>query len=272
MEYKIVKVECDDDSLLHISEILQQSFPKSKKFTKAYLKWQYIDNPIGEIVGFNAFYGDCLAAHYVTMPITMVLFGREVKGLISLNTATHPDHRGKGLFTILAKTTYDYAKENGFEFVTGVANANSTHGFLNKLGFYLISPLDVRLGFGNKIQNTEKTLCYRNWDYESLNWRLKNPTNKYWKIKDSLFSSIGPVGVKALIGFFNNTSIKHKFSIRPLNLFVGLGADYSKGIYFKLPSFIKHSPFNLVFKDLTGKIPQIKKEDISFQLLDFDVV
>lgn len=272
MEYKFKKVECDDHSLQLISDILQQSFPKSKKFTTAYLKWQYVDNPIGGIVGFNAFYGDCLAAHYVTMPITMVIFNREVKGLISLNTATHPDHRGKGLFTILAGKTYEYAKENGFEFVTGVANANSTHGFLKKLGFYLISPLDVKFGLGYNIYNDKKNDCYRNWSKEILNWRLSNPAIRYSYNNKILFSPLGPIGVKGMVGKVDvEIDYKYKFLFRPINLYVGLGADLSKGLYFKIPSFINHSPFNLIFKDLTGNLPIIEKGDIFFQLLDFDV-
>lgn len=272
MEYTYKKVEVDEESLILASEILSTSFPDSNKFSIDYLRWQYAENPNGNIVGFNAFYGDLLAAHYVTMPITMVLFGKETKGLISLNTATHPDHRGKGLFTILAEKTFEYAKENGFDFVTGVANANSTHGFLKKLGFYLISPLEVKFGLGRNIYSDKKNNCYRNWNKELLDWRLNNPSNNYSFKNNIIFSPLGPIGVKGLLGKVNiDLDFKYKFILRPINLYVGLGADLSKGLYFKIPSFIKHSPFNLIFKDLTGNLPIIEKGDIFFQLLDFDV-
>ncbi len=60
---------------------------------------------------------------------------------------------------------------------------------------------------------------------------------------------------------------------RPLNLYIGLGADVSKGFYFNIPSFIKRPPFNLVFKDLTGgRIPRINKDDIFLQLIDLDTI
>ncbi len=56
-----------------------------------------------------------------------------------------------------------------------------------------------------------------------------------------------------------------------LNLYVGLGDKVCKS-FFKLPSFIKRSPFNLIFKDLSnGELPQMTTENIVFHLLDFDV-
>jgi hypothetical protein len=42
--------------------------------------------------------------------------------------------------------------------------------------------------------------------------------------------------------------------------------------YWNVPRFIKHSPFNLVFRDLTdGKLPVMTKENVFYQLIDFDV-
>ena len=137
MEYRVQQVCVDEKSLVEIKDLLTVTFPKTDKFTLSYLRWQYKENPLGHIVGFNAYWGSELAAHYVTMPIDMCLFGEKKRGLLSLNTATHPKHQGKRLFTILAEKTFSWAKEHGYEYVIGVANANSTHGFLKHLGFYL---------------------------------------------------------------------------------------------------------------------------------------
>lgn len=77
------------------------------------LHWQYKDNPDGPAVGFNAWHGEELAGHYVTIPLKAMVNGTVEKGLLSLNTATHPAHHGKGLLTKLAKTTYALAAEKG---------------------------------------------------------------------------------------------------------------------------------------------------------------
>ena len=87
------------------------------------------------IVGADAWDGERLAAHYVTCPMEAVVEGRVAKGLLSLNTATHPDYQGRGLFTTLAQAAYAQGAAAGYEFVVGVANANSTPGFLKRLEF-----------------------------------------------------------------------------------------------------------------------------------------
>lgn len=277
MEYTINLVCTDDKSIKEVQDLLCQTFPKAvKKFSFNYLKWQYDENPLGKIVGFNAYSGEELAAHYVTMPIEMELFGSRRKGLLSLNTATHPNHRGKRLFTILAGQTYSYAAEHGYDYVIGVANANSTHGFLKNLGFYLISPLDVKIGIGSSIYCGIDKPCSRVWDEQTLRWRLRNPSARYFSSQNVVYGLRSVPGVKLCIGGnlgqdMAEIDLREPSIFRPVNLYIGLGANLDNGNYFNLPKFVKHSPFNLIFKDLKGDIPKITSEDIFFQLIDFDV-
>ena len=113
-DYRIKQVDTDTAALQEILHLMQSAFEgHAEKFSLEYLKWQYADNPVGTIVGFNAYKGDELAAHYVAMPIYMMIDGNKTLGLLSLNTATHPNHQGKRLFTTLADRTYQYAAENG---------------------------------------------------------------------------------------------------------------------------------------------------------------
>lgn len=272
-DYRIEQVKVDDASLQEILQLMLLAFEgHSDKFCPEYLKWQYADNPVGTIVGFNAYNGEELAAHYVTMPIYMNINGQKTLGLLSLNTATHPNHQGKRLFTTLADRTYQYAAENGYKFVIGVANANSTHGFLKHLGFKLIGPLTFKVGLGMKLyQRTDYTFT-RYWDKVIMDWRLKNPSMKYYKNGDVIVSPIKP-GFKKLVCHDRDglVSLK-KLHGRPFNLYIGFGADLSKGYYCGIPKFINHSPFNLIFRDLTGgSLPEVTKDNILFELIDFDV-
>lgn len=273
MDYRIEQVKVDDASLNEIQALLQLVFEEhADKFTFEYLKWQYAENPAGPIVGFNAYMGDVLAAHYVTMPIYMNIEGKKTSGLLSCNTATHPDHRGKKLFSILADRTYQYAAENGYKFVIGVANANSTHGFIKHLKFKLIGPLTFKIGIGTNIYPKRDYTFTRYWDKEIMDWRLKNPSMKYYKNGDLIVSPI-KVGFKKLV-CHNGADLVSlpKLHLRPFNLYIGYGANPGKGIYVNLPKFIERSPFNLIFRDLTeGTLPEVTKENILFELMDFDV-
>ena len=174
---------CNDytkERLKQLVGLMNASFPDCK-FKEEYYKWQYMENPNGRVVSFNAYAEDGqLAAHYAAIPIKMILDGKEELGLLSLNTATHPNHQGKRLFTTLADKTYEKAAELGYKFVIGVANANSTHGFLKYLGFYLVAPLEFKVGIGDIFKyadHIDKNRVY--YDTDSLKWRLNNPEFKY---------------------------------------------------------------------------------------------
>src|SRR5436190_18275870 len=116
------------------SALLNITFATTK-FTAEALAWRYRDNPTGPMIGADAWDGDRLAAHYAVCPLEATIDGAVVRGLLSLNTATHPDYQGHGLFTKLAETAYGLGAEAGYSFVIGIANSNSTPGFLRRLAF-----------------------------------------------------------------------------------------------------------------------------------------
>ena len=73
------------------------------------------DNPEGRAVGFNAWAGDVLAGHYVTIPLRARVRGKEERGLLVEHG--HPRRpRSKGLFTRLAQATCDRAASEGYGF------------------------------------------------------------------------------------------------------------------------------------------------------------
>lgn len=276
MEYKIKQL-LFDDGLISLQKVvdLQNIVYNSKHiFTVEGFKHWYLDNPMGKVISFNAFYEEELVAHYACIPYKMNIAGRIVLGLFDMATVTHPDHRGKGLFKQLAKITYEFAKNNGFEFVIGVANANSFPGYMKYFPFTFISKLDVKLGIGNSIHSNGRKIYSTFWDKNSLEWRLNCFKGNYFRQGDSIIGKL-KFGIKTFMcdfptEFISNINIVENKNIY-LKLYVGLGANI-KSFYFNVPKFIKHSPFNLIFLDLTdGKLPLINRDNIFFQLIDFDV-
>ncbi|MGC1474009.1 MAG: GNAT family N-acetyltransferase [Psychroserpens sp.] len=278
--YDFKQVKIDSKSIAEVASLLSQVFTTTDKFTNEFIEWQYAKNPSGPIVGFNAYAGEELAGHYVTQPIQAQVKGETVKGLLSLNTATHPDHRGKKLFTELAKLTYEYAKDNGYKFVYGVANDNSTHGFIKKLGFQLVSPLITKIGFG-KIKYKPTTIDYdfkRVWTREDLKWRLSNPSLKYYTNKNQIIVPTGKPGLNATIynledhqRDLNTTTEKFKgLNILKLNVGLDDAIDWEKSVYFDVPKRFKSSPLNLIFRDLSNGETTIDPKKVKFEVIDFD--
>ena len=270
--------EYDNALLQKVVNLFTDTFYWTKKFSMKYLKWQYLDNPNGKVVSFNAFAENGeLAAHYATIPINMMIAGKKEKGLLSLNTATHPNHQGHRLFTLLSDETSKYAARNGYKFVIGVANANSTHGFLKYLGFYMVAPLEFKIGMGDIFKSPiPENLNRVIWDKETLLWRLKCPEYKYSAAGNTIHGCrpepLFHTNVAKIPEGISRDMLGVKKTFDLFNIYIGLGVNTKNGLYFNLPKFIKRSPFNLIFKDLTGgTLPKITKDNIFFQLLDYDV-
>ena len=262
---------------------LQNRVYKGKHvFASSTFQYWYLDNPNGRVISFNAFYGDIIAAHYALIPVQMLIEGDVVDGLLSMATVTDPEHQGKGLFKKLAKQTYDYAASVGYKFVIGVANANSYPGFIKYFNFQDVGQLDVRIGFANNLQPDGKKTFSMHWRKEALIWRASK--KNYVKDVCRLYGTVGfwkfkkLFGVKTFLGVFKNSYLediplpKSRNFIRPFNLYIGMGSNAKQKGYFTVPRFIKRSPFHLIFLDLTkGTLPKVSKENIFFQLIDFDV-
>jgi GNAT superfamily N-acetyltransferase len=85
-------------------------------------------------VGFLAYdKNDKPAAFYGIIPTFSFINESKILIAQSTDTFTHPNHQRKGLFTLLAKKTYDLAKELNIEFIYGVPNEKSFPGFIKKL-------------------------------------------------------------------------------------------------------------------------------------------
>lgn len=277
MDYEIRQLYFDDDdiSLQQLVDLQNLVYEGKHTFKKDGFRQWYLNNPMGKVISFNAFYGEELIAHYACIPYKMEIDGRAVLGLFDMATVTHPNHRGKGLFKKLAQTTYDYAKNNGYEFVLGVANANSFPGYMKYFPFTFVGQLDVKIGMGtNIIAESDKSFKVY-WNRDSFNWRLNTCRANYSRKGKSILGQYNSF-VQTYMGsfpevFLNESDAKNKkWGWRP-KLYVGMGAK-TGGLYFTVPKFIKRSPFNLIFMDLTdGKLPQVNRNNIFFQLFDFDV-
>lgn len=276
-------VRTDEVMLRRYEALFFSCFSQADKFAPAVLKWLYVDNPDGIVVGFDAYDGDKLAAHYVCIPTLVRVNGAPVRALLSLNTATHPDYQGKGLFSKLAEMTYQLAAEQGYYCVYGVANANSTPGFVRKLGFQSIQPLEAMVGVGrlgvNFEQASNNAQFERVWTPESLRWRCANPANLV-----SGFMTAGSAGFYApafgrmlpayaeLPGVHGSGPFMHRAPLSPLRLYLGLVPDKACRFltYQRIPQRFRPSPLNMIFRPLTVEAVRLEAGRIHFSFLDFD--
>lgn len=114
------------------------------KKSEAMWRWKHIENPFGESPVLLAEEGDLLVGVRAFMQWRFSKDGKEYKALRAVDTATHPDHRGKGIFKKLTLALIDKVKDEGFDFIFNTPNEQSKPGYL-KMGWKELGRLPVRV-------------------------------------------------------------------------------------------------------------------------------
>jgi len=276
-------IEFDDKALTSYSALFAACFPDSGKFTTDYLTWLYVRNPDGRAFGFDAWEGDVLAAHYVCIPAQANVDGQVVRVLLSLNTATHPRFQGQGLFTKLAAMTYDAAAAVGYAAIYGVANANSTPGFVRKLGFQLVRPLEALVGVGGvgagpRVAGLAPAF-ERVWSGAALEWRCGCPSRPVLRRRRGEAWQFHARAIGPWIQAYAELTLPSTVDLAPtgapftpMRLYLGLMPDAERRArsYVDIPQRFRPSPLNLIYRPLSTSGAQLDPAHIRFTFLDFD--
>ncbi len=125
----------DSQNLKHLYTLFAEVYRKKCKAN--YFEVKYNTGYTGaEFIGYLAFNEDYQpVAYYGVVPTLVSVTKKKVLAAQSCDTMTHPNYRNKGLFTDLAKRTFELAKQQGIHFIFGFPNQNSYPGFIQKLGF-----------------------------------------------------------------------------------------------------------------------------------------
>ncbi|UBZ06849.1 GNAT family N-acetyltransferase [Salegentibacter mishustinae] len=213
-----------------IIEVLKASLGEtSSKKTEAVWRYKHEDNPFGisvvlvaeeneEIVGVRAF-----------MRWQWQLGDQIFSTFRAVDTATHPDHQGKGVFKKLTLNALEVVKKQGDDFIFNTPNTQSLPGYL-KMGWKEVSKLKIRVkptnpfnwlynktGKAYTIKNTsgEGQLANLTLGYNKLKakenrlFTLKSPEYLIWRYENNPFQNYE---VKADQDFYLAACIKeHKY-------------------------------------------------------------
>jgi GNAT superfamily N-acetyltransferase len=102
--------------------------------------------------------------------------------LRAVDTATHPDHQGKGIFKKLTLKALEVVEEQGDHFIFNTPNSQSLPGYL-KMGWESVGKLFVRLTPVNPLQRLNRKVSLRNFesslDYEKLEMLLSDYNKRH---------------------------------------------------------------------------------------------
>lgn len=216
MEIKTVTKELFETYIDDFCQLYEVCF--KQKMTHEEVRWRYLEHPNKDIIACFAFDNNKLIANYAASPVEMNVNGENVNAILALNTMTHPDYWGKGLFVQLANRVYDEALQKGYKFAICFPNYLANRICVSKLGWkdlYEIPTLELNLdsiqwdGFVGGQADIVEDSCFQldysdccsnvmgmifvNKSREYLRWRYaRNPINKYTNFvvqKDNKVSS-----------------------------------------------------------------------------------
>lgn len=257
--------------------LFNASYGGDDKLNARYLAWQYLENPHGKVIGTDAYLGDELAAHYAIIPRRYQLGAQAFSAALSVNTATHPSHQGKGLFTRLASATYAAAAERGVQFVVGVANAQSVGGFTRKLGFEEVGQVRLHLSTQGLIPAPGSLGVETSPEW--LAWRLANPSRAYERLLHGDGTATVRTWVKHVpfnIGRLDAPSAAAAMSVQALRR----GSRLVPGLtpYFgaqpcgwpRLPLRAQPSPWHVIWRSLDDQLEAGLSKRLRFDGLAMD--
>ena len=108
---------------------------------EAFFRWKHLDNPAGSSPMWVASTGDRLVG-LPDLPAVALRRGRRraaAHAVRAVDTATHPDFQGRGIFSRLTLGALDELRDEGVDFVFNTPNDQSRPGYL-KMGWQVRRP------------------------------------------------------------------------------------------------------------------------------------
>lgn len=167
--------------------------PKSE----AFWRWKHIDNPFGKSPVLLAFEGEQLIGIRAFMRWAWTKEGSSFKAVRAVDTATHPQYHGRGIFKRLTMQLVEQCREEGVDFIFNTPNKSSMPGYL-KMGWESRGPLPVKMKLHlskrlfKKVQvssDWEKVKSHPWWGKGALSGDMLKtkitPEYLYWRYRDN---------------------------------------------------------------------------------------
>ena len=160
------------EDIPQIIEVLKASLGEvSSKKTEAVWKYKHLDNPFGKSLVLIAVKGDLIIGVRAFMKWKWQLGNEDLFAYRAVDTATHPDYQGKGIFKKLTLEAVEIARRQENSFIFNTPNSQSLPGYL-KMGWKEVDKLKVRIHPRNLLSwsknKTPATIEIKNFSENTL--------------------------------------------------------------------------------------------------------
>ncbi len=141
----------EDDDLPQVLELLQSSlgWVPDEQYA-AFYRWKHHENPFGRSPAWVAVDGERIVGLRVWLRWRFTDGQRTWDAVRAVDTATHPDYQGRGIFRRLTTSSLDELRAAGVAHVFNTPNEQSKPGYL-KMGWEEVGKLPVAVRFGSPL-------------------------------------------------------------------------------------------------------------------------
>lgn len=226
-----------------IIEVLKASLGEtSSKKTEAVWKYKHVDNPFGKSLVLVAEENDEIVGVRAFMRWQWQLGNQLFYAFRAVDTATHPDHQGKGVFKELTLNALEVVKERGDAFIFNTPNSQSLPGYL-KMGWKEVDKLEIRVKLANPLKwlnnKTGKSYTVNNTCVEDQLANLVSGYNTLKAGENKCFTLKSP---EYLLWRYKNNPLQ-KYEVKADQDFYLAGYIKEHG-YFKELRITEHIYFN----------------------------
>jgi GNAT superfamily N-acetyltransferase len=134
-----------DDDEAEVLELLRGSLgggPAGER-TPAYFRWKHLENPFGRSYMIVAEHEARIIGFRALMRWRFRVGDRTIEAVRPVDTVTHPDHRGRGVFSTLTRTALDSLRGE-VDVVFNTPNPDSLRGYL-KMGWQVVGEVPISI-------------------------------------------------------------------------------------------------------------------------------
>jgi hypothetical protein len=129
-----------------------------------WFRWKHTENPCGPSFGYVALKKEKIVGVKFLMQWNLVVGNRMVKALRPVDTVTHPDHRGNGVFNDLTLYALSVLNSKGYDLMFNTPNRESLHGNLKMGWVKLQSPIPHFFFLINQFVTRKRICLHHNFD------------------------------------------------------------------------------------------------------------
>jgi GNAT superfamily N-acetyltransferase len=128
----------DDGAVLALLQASMGWVPDEEHLS--FFRWKHRENPHGASPAWVATVGDTLVGFRTFLRWQFTCGGRTMSAVRAVDTATHPDYQGRGIFSRLTRHALAALQDENVDFVFNTPNERSLPGYL-KLGWSEVGSL-----------------------------------------------------------------------------------------------------------------------------------